>query len=83
MSSRRKCESCPAVRQASGIRLGVCSQLYIYLIVVVESFCTSYFLFHSQMSNLMNQARLKVLKARDDMISVGNTFQGAVGADVG
>lgn len=26
--------------------------------------------FHSQMSNLMNQARLKVLKARDDMISV-------------
>lgn len=27
-------------------------------------------LFYSQMSNLMNQARLKVLKARDDMISV-------------
>lgn len=26
--------------------------------------------FNSQMSNLMNQARLKVLKARDDMISV-------------
>lgn len=26
--------------------------------------------FYSQMSNLMNQARLKVLKARDDMISV-------------
>lgn len=25
---------------------------------------------HSQMSNLMNQARLKVLKARDDMIKV-------------
>lgn len=25
---------------------------------------------HSQMSNLMNQARLKVLKARDDMIMV-------------
>lgn len=25
---------------------------------------------HSQMSNLMNQARLKVLKARDDMITV-------------
>lgn len=29
-------------------------------------------LFNSQMSNLMNQARLKVLKARDDMISVSN-----------
>jgi len=27
-------------------------------------------LLYSQMSNLMNQARLKVLKARDDMISV-------------
>lgn len=27
-------------------------------------------LLNSQMSNLMNQARLKVLKARDDMISV-------------
>lgn len=27
-------------------------------------------LINSQMSNLMNQARLKVLKARDDMISV-------------
>jgi len=25
---------------------------------------------HSQMSNLLNQARLKVLKARDDMIKV-------------
>lgn len=33
------------------------------------------------MSNLMNQARLKVLKARDDMISVGNTF--GFGFDVG
>lgn len=29
-------------------------------------------LFNRQMSNLMNQARLKVLKARDDMISVSS-----------
>lgn len=32
----------------------------------------TFFHFLSQMSNLMNQARLKVLKARDDMITVRN-----------
>lgn len=32
-------------------------------------------LLNSQMSNLMNQARLKVLKARDDMISVSLCHQ--------
>lgn len=32
------------------------------------------FHFISQMSNLMNQARLKVLKARDDMITVSKSF---------
>lgn len=39
---------------------------YLIMCVAIDFFFCS----HSQMSNLMNQARLKVLKARDDMIMV-------------
>lgn len=49
-----------------------------FVLKVILYFLTLYFFFHSQMSNLMNQARLKVLKARDDMISVGKAFSSQI-----
>lgn len=42
---------------------GVSNKVPLWNLICKNVFC-------SQMSNLMNQARLKVLKARDDMISV-------------
>lgn len=45
--------------------------VYIFICSLLKWHSDSLFLFFfSQMSNLLNQARLKVLKARDDLISV-------------